>query len=79
MNFYRKRDSRDGERRKKRLVMPFIYFIAESIFLWLVISLFQLEFDIREWHIVAIILLSLGVFYSIAKTIHIFQRQRNLS
>ena len=41
------------------------------------LSLIQLEFSIGEWEVWAILVFILGMLYSIAKTVHIFQRQKD--
>ena len=69
--------SKIQERRKKRLFIPTLYFIMEMLFIWLVLSLIQLKFDLRDWEI-----WSMGVFvlfgiYSFSKTVHVYKRQKN--
>jgi len=65
------------ERRKKRFITPVLYFIAEMVFIWLVLSLIQLNLDIRSWAIWSYILFAIFGFYSLAKTLHIYHRQKN--
>jgi len=57
--------------------MPIIYAIAEAIVLWLTIALILLEFDVREWDIWAIIVFTVGGVYNIAKTLHVYKRQKD--
>ena len=71
------RDSKIKERRKKRMVIPIIYFIAETTLAWLVLSLIQVDFNIKHWSIWSIIILLLSVSYSISKTIHVYRRQKD--
>jgi len=44
-----KNHQRGIERRRKRLVLPMIYFLAEIIFLWLVLALIQVKFNMFDW------------------------------
>lgn len=69
--------SKIHERRKKRLVIPAVYFISEMVFVWLVLSLIELQFDFRGWAI-----WSIGIFvvfggYSFLKMLHIYKRQKD--
>lgn len=68
---------REAERRRKRLFLPIIYLIAEVVLAWLVLSLVQLEFDPSKWSIWAVVLFMIGLVYSISKTVHVFQRQKD--
>ena len=68
---------RVGERRKKRMVIPAIYFMVEITLFWLILSLIQLEFDIRDWSAWSIILFVIATLYSIFKTIHVYRRQKD--
>ena len=65
------------ERREKRFIVPIIYLMAEILVTWLVLTLIQLEFDIREWEVWAIVILFIGGIYSIIKTVNVYQRQKN--
>jgi len=68
---------REAERRRKRLFLPIIYLIAEIVLAWLVLSLVQLEFDPSKWSIWAVVLFIIGIVYSIAKTLHVYKRQKD--
>lgn len=70
-------DIRTSERRRKRLITPIIYLMAEAVVAWLILSLIQLEFYLQNWNIWAMVLFILGAFYSIAKTLHIYNRQKD--
>jgi hypothetical protein len=74
-----KSNVRDSERRKKRLIIPMFYFFAEITMVWLVLSLIQLKFNFFVWHTWAILIFMVVLLYSIAKTVHIYKRQKNLS
>ena len=64
-------------RRKKRMITPSVYFIAEVILAWLILSFVQLNFDINGWAIWSLIIF-VGVFiYGLTKTIHVYKRQKN--
>ena len=65
------------ERRKKRVFIPSFYFIAEMLFIWLVLSLIQLEFDILGWDYWGVIIFVLFFIYSLGKTIHVYNRQNS--
>jgi len=68
---------RTGERRKKRMFVPTIYFIAEIVLAWLALSLIQLNFNMKSWAIWSLIIF-VGVFiYGLTKTIHVYKRQKN--
>ena len=71
------KSSKIEERRKKRMLIPMVYFMLEIIFVWLVLSLIQLKFDPRDWAIWSIgIFMILGA-YSLSKTLHVYNRQKN--
>ena len=72
-----KKHQRGIERRRKRLVMPIIYFLAEIIFIWLVLALIQVKFNMFEWNFWALAIFILGSVYSIFKTVHIYERQKD--
>ena len=71
------RDSKIKERRKKRMVIPIIYFLAETTLAWLILSLIQVNFNISHWAIWSMVILALSVSYSISKTVHVYKRQRD--
>ncbi len=74
---YRETHVRVGERRRKRMVIPAIYFIAEITLFWLILSLIQLEFNIEHWEVWSIILFVIATLYSTFKTIHVYRRQKD--
>ena len=65
------------ERRKKRMFIPALYFIAEMVFVWLVLSIIQVQFDMREWSLWSAIIFTFAIAYSLAKTVHVYKRQKN--
>ena len=65
------------ERRRKRFIIPIIYFLLEIIFYWLVLSLLQLEFTFKEWSVWSMVLFFLGVAYAVIKTVYIYKRQKD--
>ena len=69
--------TRIHERRRKRLIIPIIYFTLEVIFFWLVLSLIQMQFTFESWNQWALVVFIAAVAYSTFKTIHIYKRQRN--
>jgi len=69
--------TRIHERRRKRLIIPIIYFIFEIIFFWLVLSLIQMQFTFESWNQWALVIFIAAVAYSLFKTIHIYKRQKN--
>jgi len=70
-------NKRGVERRRKRFILPIIYFLAEIIFLGLILALIQMKFNMFEWSFWAIGIFIVGGTYSIIKTIHIYKRQRD--
>lgn len=68
---------RERERRRKRTIIPIVYFFAEGVFVWLALGLIQLNFNMFKWAIWAIIIFVLGAIYSIAKTVNVYQRQKD--
>ena len=74
---YRSRRGRVYERRRKRKFIPAIYFIAEVVLVWLILSLIQLNFNILEWNIWSLLIFIVSVLYSTFKTIHVYRRQKN--
>ena len=69
--------SKIRERRKKRMFIPTFYFLAEVVFAWLVLSIIQVDFDLRSWSMWSVIVFTVALIYSLAKTIHVYKRQRN--
>ncbi len=67
---------RNIERRRKRIILPIVYFFAEVILLWLVLTLAQVNFNMATWNFWAILILTIGIIYSIAKTVNVYQRQK---
>ena len=65
------------ERRRKRMIVPIIYFMAEIIVAWLMLVLIQLNFNIIEWSVWSILFFMMVIGYSALKTIHVYRRQRN--
>ena len=65
------------ERRKKRMFIPALYFIAEMVLVWLVLSIIQVQFDMREWSLWSVIVFTLAIAYFLAKTVHVYKRQKN--
>jgi len=70
---------RDAERRRRRMITPIIYFLAEVVSLWLVLVLIQVNFNVLEWNFWAIVVYALGILYSIIKTVNVYQRQKDYS
>ena len=74
---YQDKEIRRDERRRKRVFIPIIYFIAEITVAWLVLTLVQLNFNILEWSVWSIILFVMVVSYSVLKTVHVYERQKD--
>jgi len=68
--------SKIKERRKKRMFIPAFYFLAEMVLTWLVLSIIQVNFDIREWSLWSVIIFILAVAYSLSKKIYVYKRQK---
>ena len=77
MSLNHKTHVRGFERRRKRLIIPMVYMLAEIVCFWLVLALFQVNFNIFEWNFWALAIFILGSVYSIFKTIHIYKRQKD--
>ena len=73
---YRDKDVRTGERRKKRMIVPMVYFMGEVTLFLLILSLIEMNFNVLEWNILSILVFVVAVLYSILKTIHVYRRQR---
>jgi len=65
------------ERRRKHYITPIIYFLAELSFIWIILSVIEISFNIGEWRTWAIVAFSVGAIYPAYKTITIFIRQKN--
>jgi len=76
---YRDKDVRIGERRKKRMIVPMVYFMVEVTLFLLILSLIEMNFNVLEWNIFSILVFVIAVLYSILKTIHVYRRQREYS
>jgi len=66
------------ERRRNRLIAPLIYFFAELILAWLILSIINFSFDIMAWASWSYIALFILFLYSANKTSKIYKRQKNL-
>jgi len=58
--------------------MPLFFLFAELVLAWLVVSIIQVDFDIRNWQLWGKALLGLVAIYSLSKTARVFKRQRDL-
>jgi len=65
------------EKRRKHYMTPIIYFLAELSFLWILISVIEITFDIREWKRWAMVALAMGAIYPAYKMLRVFIRQKN--
>ena len=74
---YQDREVRTSERRRKRMFIPIMYFIAEVTVVWLILTLIQLNFNILEWSIWSIIAFIMAISYSALKTVHVYERQKD--
>lgn len=74
---YQNREIRTDERRRKRMFIPIMYFMAEATVVWLVLTLIQLNFNILEWSIWSILFFIMAVGYSALKTVHVYERQKD--
>ena len=66
------------ERRKKRQIIPLIYFTMEIVFIWLVLTLINLRFNPLGWNIWSIFIALVFIGYSLFKTINVYERQKNI-
>ena len=77
MNLNDKINQRGMERRRKRRIVPIIYFLAEVLFLWLILVVIQVKFNMFEWEFWAIGIFIIGCSYSIIKTANVYERQKD--
>ena len=68
---------RVDERRRKRMVLPTVYLIAEIVVIWLALALVQLKFSFENWSLWSMIAFFVAVSYSVIKTVHVYKRQKN--
>lgn len=67
------------ERRKKRYVIPIIYFLLEVILVWLVLAIINVDFHMERWNPLSYVALFVASGYSLYKTYKIYCRQKNYS
>ena len=65
------------ERRRKHYITPIIYFLAEVSFIWIILSVVEISFNIVEWNRWAVVALAVVAVYPAYKTVKIFIRQKN--
>ena len=70
-------NSKVQERRKKRKFVPALYFFLEVLFIWLVLTLIQMNFFIQTWELWSLIVFIVAVGYFFIKTVHVYQRQKD--
>ena len=75
----RKVNRKIKERRKKRQFIPVIYFILELMFIWLLLSLLQVNFKPMEWQGWSLSIMFLFGLYALFKMINIYNRQESYS
>ena len=66
-----------SERRRKRTFTPAIYMLAELTLVWLILSIFNVSFQVQTWNLISHIILSCTVIYSGYKTYLVYDRQKN--
>lgn len=70
---------RDRRRKEPSLFFPLSYFALELALGWLLIALTQLSFDVREWHLIAIVACMGYIAYITSKLSRVLVRQdRNM-
>jgi len=72
-----KRGIKIQERRKKRKFIPVVYFIVEITLVWLILSIIHVDFNIAHWDKGSIFIFVIIFIYSILKTLHIYERQKD--
>jgi len=70
-------NSKIKERRKKRVFLPFIYFIAELTLIWLVFVIIQLSYNPLDWAVWSQVLMILFGIYAFLKMLHVYNRQKD--
>ena len=73
----RRESSKIIERRRKRRIIPIIYFILELVFMWLVLTNLQLSFNPLAWEVWSQIIMVLFAVYAFLKMLHIYGRQKD--
>jgi|GEM_PF-2206412 len=66
------------ERRKKRVVIPIVYFLAEITLGWLILSIVNLSFYIKQWTVWSYSVMIIIFLYSLSKTFMVYKRQKKL-
>lgn len=77
LSINKKTHVRDSERRRKRTIIPIVYFFAEGLLVWLALALVQLNFNMFKWNFWAIGIFIVGAIYSIIKTKNVYERQKD--
>ena len=65
------------ERRKKRYIMPIVYFVLELTLAWLILALVNVNFVMSHWNNFSYAALLLVSGYSLFKMYKVFDRQKN--
>ena len=63
-----------GHSRRKRVFVPFIYFMTEVAGIWFLISFWQLTFNISHWSMLATVAIGIVSFPFALKMIDIYNR-----
>lgn len=65
------------ERRRKRFIYPFAYFLVQILFLWLLVGLSEFTLYIDKWSSLGKIIFALITLYFLSKMLKIYARQKN--
>jgi len=68
---------RVDERRRKRMLLPAVYLMAEIVVIWLALALVQLKFSFMSWSLWSMLIFVGAVTYAVIKTIHVYKRQKD--
>ncbi len=65
------------KKRKKRYLAPLLFIGLEIGIVWVLLSIFNLTFDPREWFIVGVIIFFAVSFKRLYKMLEIYERSKN--
>jgi predicted transporter len=69
--------SKIRERRHKRAFAPAIYFILELILMWLILTVWEVNFNPTDWKNLSQFIMFVFTIYALFKMIYIYNRQKN--
>ena len=73
---YMQRNFMEKRRQRPSYLIPILFFLLETIMMWLTLSLFNLSFHIREWNIYSYPVALLWIIFSGVKLNIVLKRQK---